>query len=192
MYKLKLFVIFYLAFSSVAAGQISLINPSFEGEPKDATTPVGWFECTQTTTPDILPGPWGVYQQPAHGSTYVGLITRPDGTYESISQRLDDTLMANACYYFDLSLAQSETYAGFNENIGLKVWIGNTKCARDQLIFQAKKVDNRKWEKHRVEFIPKRDAQYIIIEAFAPQSSNAKSGNVLVDDISHIWPCSRV
>ena len=56
-----------LCTGQLGLGQILLDNPSFEGEPKDATTPIGWLECEKGTTPDILPGFWGVYLQPYDG-----------------------------------------------------------------------------------------------------------------------------
>ena len=69
------------------SSQIYLTNASFEGEPQDATVPTGWFACELGTTPDILPGFWGVYSESSEGETYLGLITREDGTFESIGQR---------------------------------------------------------------------------------------------------------
>ena len=112
-----------LSVQSSLSGQIFLDNASFEGEPQDATTPVGWLPCERGTTPDILPGPWGVYQEASDGDTYVGLITRDDGTWESIGQRLKQTLQPKDCYTFFLDLAHSNTYAGIQfassiENMG--------------------------------------------------------------------------
>ena len=43
--------------------------------------------CEDFTTPDILPGFWGEYNEANHGETYVGMITRANGTYESIGKR---------------------------------------------------------------------------------------------------------
>src|SRR5689334_15278944 len=50
---------------------IELFNPSFEDTPQDATMPQGWTGCKEGTTPDILPGFWGVYTPPSDGQTYV-------------------------------------------------------------------------------------------------------------------------
>ena len=69
-----------------------LNNASFEGVPQDATTPSGWQECELGTTPDILPGFWNVYTEASDGETFIGLITRDDGSFESIGQRLSSPL----------------------------------------------------------------------------------------------------
>jgi len=71
-YNIKYFIILisYLVAQPIS-GQIFLNNPSFEDTPSDATTPMGWFECEEYTTPDILPGYWGVYDEAVEGETYV-------------------------------------------------------------------------------------------------------------------------
>ena len=68
------------AWFQAGAQHITILNSSFEGEPADATVPQGWMACQEGTTPDILPGYWGVYTYPANGDTYLGLITRGNGT----------------------------------------------------------------------------------------------------------------
>ena len=65
--------------------QIEIPNASLEDQASDATTPQGWYPCEPNTTPDILPGFWGVYLPAQNGETYVGLISRSDGSFESIS-----------------------------------------------------------------------------------------------------------
>ena len=69
-----------VAFSQKQANPIYWQNASFEGEPQDATVPIGWLACEPFTTPDILPGFWGIFQEASEGETYVGLITRENGT----------------------------------------------------------------------------------------------------------------
>ncbi|NJK84417.1 MAG: hypothetical protein HC912_12160 [Saprospiraceae bacterium] len=118
------------AWAALAQQDIYLSNTSFEGQPDDATIPVGWFACTPSTTPDILPGPWGVYQEATEGDTYMGLITRGDGTFESIGQRLPKAIKAKECYKFSLDLAHSDTYAGYSEPIKLRIWLGQQKCEK--------------------------------------------------------------
>lgn len=66
----------FFTFLSGLCQNIQFFNPSFEGEPRDAITPLGWIGCEDGTTPDILPGPWGVYLPASEGQTYMGLIVR--------------------------------------------------------------------------------------------------------------------
>jgi len=189
--KIYICVFFLLcANSSVIIGQIVLPNASFEEEPADATTPMGWLPCADFTTPDILPGFWGVYTDANEGDTYVGLITRDNGTFESISTRCSGDLKANNCYRFALDLAHSKTYSGFNKVIRLKIWIGEEKCDKDQLIFFSEKISHKDWKQYKVEFTPEEDARYIHIEAFHDDGSFSHKGNILVDNISPIVICS--
>ena len=73
-----------LSFSGYA--QIELDNASFEGAPQDATLPQGWFACQMGTTPDILPGVWGVIMEPSDGDSYIGLITLRYGFFLSVAR----------------------------------------------------------------------------------------------------------
>ena len=100
-YLLTIALILLLVSSNLSAQTISLVNPSFEETPQDATMPAGWHSCKQGTTPDILPGFWGVTTEAFDGETYMGLITRENGTWESIEQRLSETLKKGECYTFD-------------------------------------------------------------------------------------------
>ncbi|HMQ07402.1 MAG TPA: hypothetical protein PKC30_08885 [Saprospiraceae bacterium] len=167
-------------------------NPSFEDEPADATMPHGWWGCEPLTTPDILPGYWGVYQPPSEGESYVGLITRENGTFESIGQRLSGVLKKDFCYSFLMDLAHSATYSGYNEAIQIRIWISNKKCGQQQLIFQSPLINHKQWQTYEVDFTPDIDSEYIRIEAFTGAKNIHKKGNILIDNLSAIVNCSRV
>ncbi len=174
------------------SGQVTLTNPSFEDEPADATMPMGWLKCAKGTTPDILPGYWGVYEEAQEGDTYLGLITRGDGSAESIGQRLPSKLAKDACYRFSLDLAMSDNYSGYGNAIKLRVWIGNKKCKKDQMIFESEFIENLDWETQLIEFNTTLEARYIILEAYYKDGSFSHKGNILIDNISPIVYCSRV
>jgi hypothetical protein len=180
-----------LLFAIRSAGQIYLINPSFEGEPQDATVPVGWLPCEPGTTPDILPGVWGVYQEASHGNTFVGLITRENSTWESIGQRLKTPLEALQCFSFFLDLAHSKTYSGYNKPLKLRIWGSATKCGKDQLLFESPLIEHREWKRYKVEFTGKKDINYILLEAFYEEGQFSRQGNILIDNISPIKRCAR-
>ncbi len=179
---------------SVAActAQIYLDNASFEGNPQDATVPVGWFPCELGTTPDVMPGPWGVYQEASEGDTYMGLITREDGTWESVGQRLKSPIKAKDCYYFTLDLSHADTYASYNETIKVRIWGSASKCGKDQLLFESKLITHTDWQTYKVQFTAKKDINYILIEAFYKEESFSRRGNVLIDNISAFKKCVRV
>ncbi|MEZ5038419.1 MAG: hypothetical protein R2828_00945 [Saprospiraceae bacterium] len=170
---------------------IYLINASFEGEPQDATMPVGWHACEKGTTPDILPGQWGVYQEASDGDTYVGLITREDGSAESIGQRLKSPMAPKTCFKFQLDLARGGTYSTYNNPIRLRIWGGKTQGAKSQLLLETDLIKHTFWKTYEVEFTAKDFINYIILEAFYSEDGVSPRGNVLIDNISSIKACPR-
>ena len=166
-------------------------NGSFEGEPADATIPVGWHECEALTTPDILPGVWGVYTEPSEGDSYVGLITRSDGSFESIGQRLKKTLHAKECYQFKLDLAHSNTYSGFGKPVKLRIWGGETRCKKSQLIFESDFINHLDWKTYSVLFFADKVINYIILEAHFNEKADPNRGNILIDNLTFIKKCDR-
>lgn len=190
--KKLLLVLINLTFYLGLTAQVFLDNPSFEGEAEDATMPNGWLSCKQGTTPDILPGFWGVYNEPSDGETYIGLITRTDGTFESISQRLSSPLQIGTCYSMSVDLAHSKTYTGYNKPIRIRVWGSKSKCSRDQLLMKSGVISHSYWETYEFEFKTNATFNYIIIEAYFPTSpSKPVKGNILLDNLSDIEACER-
>ena len=191
---LRPILLFLTFFSCLAIGDAQparLLNSSFEGEPRDATIPRGWYECMEGTTPDILPGPWGVYLEPYDGETYVGLITRENGTWEAIGQKLSKALEPNVCHYLRLALARSDTYMGYDQPLKLRIWAGMKKCDRDQLLVESQLIESTEWETFTFQFTPEKKFKYIIVEAFHKEGRFSYAGNILIDDISAIRQCGR-
>lgn len=182
-------LLFFISLHISLFGQCILQNPSFEDTPSDAMVPNGWMMCNQSTTPDILPGFWGVNQRPSEGRTYVGLITRANGTYESIGQRIHPELSNKECYRFTLDLAYSHLYAGYNTPIRLRVYVSKEKCKGGELIFESAPIKNTSWETKEIKFTPKHNSKYIRVEAY---SKHPQQGNILIDKISPITLCNRV
>jgi hypothetical protein len=185
-------VICILLSASYMVGQgIELFNASFEGEPQDATVPQGWMPCKEGTTPDILPGFWGVYTEPNDGETYVGLITRHNNTWESIGQRLTAPLAKDHCYEWGMDLAHSDTYSGYNGPIRLRVWAGKLKCQKDQLIYESPLIEHLDWKTYHFKFTPNEECRYILLEAFHNEDPVTYQGNILIDRIRKIRLCER-
>ena len=165
-------------------------NGSFEDTPADATMPSGWWLVTRGTTPDILPGYWGVYDDASDGETFIGMITRQDGTFESIGQRLSATLKAETCYSTSVDLAQSTGYVGYNTPIKLRIFLGSSRKSKDQLIYESEKIDNNEWQTHPIEFSPDSNYRYFIIEVYTDEGPTT-AGNILIDNLTPITACSR-
>jgi len=172
------------------SAQTFLTNPSMEDKPADATMPSGWFAGSEGTTPDILPGYWGVYLEPEDGETYVGLISRRDGSYESISQRLEEKLDDKSCYTMSFYLAHSENYSGYNTPLKLRVWIANKKNKREQLIYTSPLITDEEWSLHKIDFYPAKKMKYLIIEAYN-DDSQPNEGNILIDAITGPKVCNK-
>ena len=189
---IKYFYILILSFfGSVSKAQIPVNNASFEGIHGDATMPNGWFVVEKGTTPDILPHYWGVYNEPFDGESYVGLITRPDGSFESIGQRLEKTLKKNECYELGLALAHSDTYTGYNQPLHLRIWISDKNREKQQLIFKSPLINTLDWKYFEFEFSPEKDMYYIILEAYISDDKPSYKGNILMDNMSYIKNCNR-
>ncbi len=189
MFKQLIILSLFLGIAISLNAQTTLQNPSLEDTPSDAMIPFGWFMCADGTTPDILPGFWGVYNSPSDGNTFMGLITRPDGSFESVGQRLTPAMVAKECYQISLDLAHSKTYAAYNKPIQIRIWLGNKKCSKQQLIYESEIVKNNDWKKHLIDFTPDDNYKYIILEAY---TKDIKKGNILIDNISAIYKCDRV
>jgi len=187
-----LYIFLFSLCANVLTAQSQLLqNPSFEDEPADATMPMGWFACQEGTTPDILPGYWGVFLEASEGDTYVGLITRGNGTYESIGQRLPKKLQKNGCYEVSFDVAHSQNYSGYSKPVKVRVWLGDKKCRKDQMIFESDFIENEEWESIDIKFDAKSNSRYIFFEAYYKESNFDHKGNVLIDNLSAIRYCNR-
>lgn len=171
--------------------QSKLVNPSFEGSPQDATVPTGWMPCEPGSTPDIMPGPWGVFQEPSEGASYIGLITREDGTFESIGQRLSTSLDKGECYSMSVDLARSPTYTGYSRPLRIRVWGAVNRCQKSTLFYESPLINHAEWETYKFSFITKSKCNYIIIEAYHKEGGRNYKGNILLDNCSRIVKCNR-
>lgn len=167
-----------------------LDNPSFEGEPMDAVVPAGWSPCNDFSTPDILPGIWGVHLEASHGKTYVGLITRMDGSVEGIGQRTPITLKAEQCYELTMDLAHSYSYAGYTHPAKCKIWLAKNQCVKEELIVDTELITHNYWKTYTWKFEPSSDYDFIIIEAYYPDGNHYVMGNILIDNIRQLKLCS--
>jgi hypothetical protein len=192
--KIRLSFFFLMLVCSISdlSGQIYFDNASFEGNPEDATMPTGWHRCADGTTPDLLPGPWGVIKEAYDGDTYLGLISRENGTWESIEQRISEPMKRGECYQFSLMLSYTKKYAGYNRPLKLRIWGSSAKCGRNQLLAETRFIKHLDWRKYEFDFYPKNDINYIIFEAyFADGVYISYKGNILIDDLSKIKKCDR-
>ena len=190
--KLSTLFLFFSCFFGRQDSKIYFQNPSFEDTPRESASPTGWESLTDNSTPDILPGPWGVKFAPQHGKTCLGLVTRADGTREDVSQLLSQPLKAGKCYTFSIFLAHAAAYVGYNQPLRIRVWGGGARGGKDVLLYSSPLIDHSAWKKYDVEFMLRSDVQYITFEAyFAPGVLFFYKGNILIDNCSPIERCDR-
>ncbi len=206
----RIFFIAFIAFCSglhdTALAQkpviIKLDNPSFEDYPQAGHQPAGWFDCgfAGETPPDVNPtGQFKVSKNAYNGTTYVGMVTRDNNTWEAIGQRLKSPLLKGVTYTFSIYLARSEIYMSQSRATGrdvnyitpatLRIWAGSGYCSKEEMIAETEPVSGATWQKFNFKFTPKSNHNYFMIEAFYKVPTLFPyNGNVLVDLASDIVP----
>lgn len=190
--KKVLLALFSILFTLTLNAQTYLTNRSFEDNTANTLLPTDWATCVEGSTPDIQPGKWGITKAAQDGINYLGLITRENGSYESIGQKLNSPLDANSCFTFSIYLARSDNYASYNLPLRLKIWGSKSFCGKDQLLVSTKAIKNTQWAKYDFQIYTKEKVHFLLFEASkAPGITIAYRGNILLDNISEIKPCFK-
>lgn len=208
-------VLLLITFQTLSAqyDEIPLVNPSFEGNPlmgsfENSFMLAGWFDCApyyfrRQTPPDVQPGTlefFDVKTLPRDGSTYLGMVTRQNETWEMVSQRLIRPLEKSKCYSFEIYLARSETYISrllnsvdttrefnFNKPIVLRIWGGRNVYEKRELLAESPVIEHTDWKGYQFEFNVKQDHDYLILEAFYKTPALLPyGGNILLDNASPV------
>ena len=195
---------------------IRLQNPSFEDMPRKGVPGMpsikSWHDCGLSkfpteSPPDIHPvmnNAWDVALQSYDGNTYLGMVTRANDTYESLSQALSSPIQDGVCYSFTAFLAQSDQYKSATsrtQQLGTNavenfvrpavfmIWGGNYFCEKAELLGESPPVTNSEWMQYKFVFQPQHTYKYITIEAFYKTPIlEGYNGHVLVDALSDLVP----
>lgn len=182
---------------------ILLNNPSFEDLASPSRPPLSWFFCgnRDESPPDIQPnGIFGPTPPPAHGKTYLGMVARDNGTYESVGQRLLKPMKGGACYrwtvqalraphYISTSRDNPITPSDYNNPLILRIWGGNAVCDHAELLSQSPPILDTNWQS--LEFIlqPNTDYSFLILEAYYyKRIGDQYNGNIMLDQASPVLP----
>jgi len=178
-----------------------LQNPSFEDAPGFSRTPRSWFYCGEfgESPPDIHPlDMFGVVHSAQHGYTYIGMVTRDNGTWEGLSQWLHEPLQAGQCYEFSIYAARSPFYqsisrktwqlVNFDRPVILRIWGGNLNCEKAEMLAVSPLIESSDWQRYTFQFKPQTNYNRIVIEAYYETEETPYCGNVLLDHISPIIP----
>lgn len=207
-----IFVLVVLTCAVVWAQEpIKLYNPSFEDIPRKggqgSSSIKGWNDCGLSkfpgeSPPDIHPLPsyaWEVSKTAYEGQTFLGMVTRYNDSYESLSQALSSPLHGGTCYSFTAFLSKSELYKSatqrsenpenFVKPAVLLIWGGNSFCDKAELLGESPAVTNTEWKQYKFLLQPRRSYKFITLEAFYKTPIlEAYNGHILVDGLSDITP----
>jgi len=209
-FKKYIYCFWIFAYVSNLLGQsdyVRFINPGFEGDPKLGCGRdfylKGWSDCSDyynlnESPPDIHPGEfWEVDKSPAEGKTYIGMVTRDNGTYEIISTKLKSKLLAGFEYEFSVHLTMSDRYisrtrmtnlkANYYNPVVLVVFGSSSKCKKGEYLFETEPIENKEWRKYFIRFKSKDDCKYLTFAAFYKKGTHMPyNGHLLIDGLSNI------
>lgn len=183
---------------------IKLENPSFEDVPAPGSQPSGWYDCgfPNESPPDTHPGKDSAYfnvtTPPQKGESYLGLVTRDNDTWESVSTHLPRPLEAGVCYTFNLYLSRSPDYFSPNKRSEkvyhttpavFRIWGGNAPCDKAEMLASTSVITHPRWVRYQFTFEPKKRLSWFILEAFYQTPVLFPyNGNILIDNASVIRP----
>lgn len=188
------------------AAPIALNNPSFEDKPAHSRIPYAWENCgfEDESPPDTHPsGEFGVTKKAAGGETYLGMVVRDNDSWECAGQPLPSPLLADTCYRLSFKACRSETYqslsrafrqpANYDTPAVLRIWGGYADKEKDgfEMLAETEPVANTDWQEYALTFRATAPFDYLYVEAYFDQGRPYPyNGNVLVDELSDIVPCS--
>lgn len=133
-----------------------------------------------------------LYAEPFEGTTYLCMVTRPNGSVSSISQRLRKPLIPGERYKFSVWVMQSPImmsatreaptiFQDFTNPVRLQL-SGRTELQDPgDVLLRSGPKSNLEWTKLQYEFVASKAYRYITIEASFPDEKNATAGHLLLD-----------
>jgi hypothetical protein len=195
------FVLFIALFSEIFAQPENLLfNGSFEadGVPSTSMVPLGWYNGSIAgQSPTDLHGNntdfFKVNRQAADGELFVGMVTRSNGTWESLGQLLPIAMQKDSTYTFSLYLSMSPDFSSITQKRGrrehfahsviLRVWGKSERMAGKFLLAETPSVDHFDWKKYEMTFVTTHDFKAIILEVYYKNDLlEPYNGNILVDN----------
>lgn len=190
------------AFAQCTGTQLNWQNPSFEGTAGTPhVTPPLWDICQPGTTPDTQPGCWGVTLPPSNGSSYIGLVEQPSGSwYEGASQLLSSPMIAGTTYTFTMDLATIDPSVDWGSTgiypgcVELQIWGnmgGNSGCDESYLCWSSGNITNfASWQTHTVTFTPTANWTNLLFMIHGLGCSDG--AYLLMDNMTAVVPVSDV
>jgi hypothetical protein len=176
-------------------------NPSFEDTPRRSKTPYGWYLCgaNHHSPPDIHPeNIFKVTKSPADGITYLGMVSRADGSVESIEQVLSEPLQPGT-YRMDFFAARSDEYYSysvpvdqwvhFDHPLHLAVYGSDVPCSTARLLGRSQLVKDTAWQYYTLTLKVSAPVGRLQIRVEPPGTADSIwHGSMLIDGLSPIVP----
>lgn len=174
------------------------LNPSFEDIPRQNHQPQGWLDCSfQDESPVDVHGSdtefFGVKEFAAEGETFLGMVTRDNGTYEGVSAKLKQPLQADSLYKLTIWVNQAETYqsisrtsdqiVNYNSPVRLEIWAGPDYCEMTTLFEEYEVHDIGIWTEVTFYFTPDKSYKFLGFYARHIDEYADTNGNLLLDAI---------
>lgn len=190
MLKAFLFLIFLsglIVQSLFGQNPINIPNSSFDVA-SAATLPVQpnvpfWRGCVfegmeNESPPDHFSGlneRFNIRQIPFHGNAYLSMVTRENGTWEAVSEKLDQPLLKDQCYRMVIYLSHEPEMLSphgssngeprnFGNPVILRIWGANTFCRQENLLMQVPPVSHEEWRKYKLLFRAPEKITHLMLE----------------------------
>lgn len=198
--RILIIFLFTIILSNSLLGQKNdqfILNGSFEGVNSNLRNWIFTAELKRNT-PNLLYTEgnfWHIKHIPQAGVSYVLLVVRDDGTYESLNQKLKSPLVAGEDYVVSLYLSHSLEMRSMSMNSGnLQVpfktpailkFFGGSSFKNRELLFKSVPVENEDWRYYEFIITPIKKYKKIWIEAyFSDEKRDPYNGNLLIDNLS--------
>ena len=183
MKKNLLFSLVIIFSFTAAHGQLTVINPSFEGPTGIGIAPAPWGICDGT--PDTQPGSFGVSTPASDGMTYLGLVTTTGSDGEGTTQALSAAMTAGQNYLFTIDLAFSAGYSGWTAPCRIRIYASKSNCGKSEVLWTSPVISHLDWQEYNFDFTPSSDYTHLTFSAY---NDIPGSANVLLDNLSAITP----
>ena len=134
------------------------------------------------------------------GEAYINLVTREDGTWEAISQKLKRGLAANQKYYIGMYACLSKELKSalainfdnnklkFGNAVIIRILGGNENCNYYEILSESPPITNESWREYAFVLEPTKRIEWITIEAYyVSDDIKPYNGNVSIDAVSSIY-----
>ena len=188
--------IFFLISQFSTSQNLTVQNPSFEGNSGIGITPAPWEICMNGQTPDTQPGWFDVNIAPSDGATYLGLATDHFTDWqEGASQELlnattlnPEPMQAGETYNLTIDLRGFPVVGGtYTDEAELLIYGGFMTCPQNELLWSSGDTPDDDWNTYNISLNPSNNYTYIMLQIESTNPSPQFSGAyLLVDNMSNI------